>query len=40
MKPFDAVVKSLDDIYSQNSTGWAFSVYVNGTDFTSLQFWS
>ena len=36
MKPYDVVVKSLDDIYSQNSTGWVFSVYVNRTDFTSL----
>ena len=36
MKPFDVVIKSLDDIYSQNPKGWFFAVCVNTTAYISL----
>ena len=35
--PFNGVIESLDDIYSQNSTGWLFVVHAKATEFIYLS---
>lgn len=36
VKSFNVVIESLSNIYSQNSTGRLFLVYIKATDFISL----